>query len=182
MSKVDAIVGQNRGLQGIYNQGWGTTLDSYFQSPTDEALSVVQGQLALFSMEIPTAVRGQLHKHFVDTVKSLPPNYNGTKNQALFDYFFKLYGTSIVVQSQGGGLLEQRSRWKTPLIHTMNKPTLLANAQIDFTASTGFLDWYRASPQPQPQPRRTGVGGHGGVLDPAYVANRVVDAGNNSGG
>ena len=39
VSQVDSIVGQNRGLQGIYNQRWKATLDSYFQSPADEAVS-----------------------------------------------------------------------------------------------------------------------------------------------
>ena len=130
VSYINGIVGQNKGLQGIYNQAWEDILDSYFQSPADEAVSVVQGQLALFEMSIPESIQGDFDRPFVETVLSLPPNYNGTNNQALFNRFFELYGTSMVVQSKGGGLVEQRSRWKTPLIQTMDKPTLLANAQV----------------------------------------------------
>ena len=163
VSYVNSIVGRNKGLQGIYNQAWEDDLASYFQSPADEAVSVVQGQIALFEMSIPASIQGQLDRHFVETVLALPLTYDGTDNQTLFNRFFELYGTSMIVSSKGGGLVEQRSRWKTPLIHTMDKPTLLANALIDFTSSTG-------------------LGGHGGVLNPTYAANRVVDPGNSSGG
>ena len=60
VSYVSGIVGQNQGLQGLYNQRWETILDAYFQSPADEALSVVQGQIALFEMTMPASVRGEL--------------------------------------------------------------------------------------------------------------------------
>ena len=163
VSYVNSIVGQNKGLQGIYNQAWQDTLADYFQSPADEAVSVVQGQIALFEMSIPASIQGQLYHRFVETVLALPLNYNGHDNQTLFNNFFKLYGTSMIVSSKGGGLVEQRSRWKTPLIHTMDKSTLLGNALIDFTTTTG-------------------LGGHGGVLNPTYKANRILDAGNSSGG
>ena len=84
VSYINGIVGQNKGLQGIYNQAWEDILDSYFQSPADEAVSVVQGQLALFEMSIPESIQGDFDRPFVETVLSLPPNYNGTNNQALF--------------------------------------------------------------------------------------------------
>lgn len=155
---VDGLVGQNKGLAGFYTEPWASALSRYFNSDHDTALSVVQGRLALFKMAIPDTKNVVFDRHFMANLLALPSKYSTPTERALFDKFFELYGTNMVVQSSGGGLLEQRSRWNTPLIATLDKPTLLANAKIDFSASTG-------------------LGGKGGVLSPSYARNRVLEGG-----
>lgn len=160
---ANAIIAQSKGYRGLYSQSWTDVLNSYFQGHSDTGVSVVQGQVELFDMSLPTSAQGQFEPYFVRNLLLLPGNYSTSDEVTLFNRFFELYGTSMIVQRAGGGLVEQRSRWKTPLGHTMNKSSLLTNAQIDFTKSTG-------------------LGGHSGTINPTYAANRVVDSGNSSGG
>jgi len=155
VSFVNQRVGVNDGLRGIYSSSWEDIFGLYYNDTKDKALSVVQAQIGLYKMTLlQGAARPPLGRHFAATVQSLPYNYSTPDEQMLWNRFFELYGTSMVVTSISGGLLEQRSRWASPLSARLDKNHLLENARIDFTRSTG-------------------LGGHGGELDPAYAAQRT---------
>ena len=53
VSRMHDIVGQTSGLSGIYGTPWGDILADYYNSPADEALSVIQAHFGLYSMQIP---------------------------------------------------------------------------------------------------------------------------------
>jgi hypothetical protein len=99
-------------------------------------------------------------------ILSLPPAYNTSTNKAIFKAFIqrysisiscsclqslmyyvirsltprvRRYGTSVVISASLGGLLEQFSSWKTPLVQGgFTKERLARNAEIDFTTTTGL--------------------------------------------
>ena len=74
-----------------------------------------------------------------DTVGSATCDTWWQLNGQLFRNYFQDYGTSVVLEAQLGGRVEQYSSWNAKLADTADgEKKLKADAKVDFTAATGL--------------------------------------------
>lgn len=155
---VGGLLGQGSGLSGIYSQSWDSVFQQ-FQDPQDVALTVINGEVALYKMSLPFDLQKQMYvftwdKFALRALQSLPPDYSSPTNQAVYNKFFSTYGTSVVVTSLSGGLMQQTSAWRSFLDQTGYTPqSLLWQGELEYTASTGLGGWF-GSPDPTYQQNR----------------------------
>lgn len=159
---VGGLLGQGNGLSGIYSQSWDSVFELY-QDAQDVALTVINGEVALYKMTLPFDLQKQMYvfswdKFALRALQSLPPDYTSPTNQAVYNKFFSMYGTSVVVSSISGGLQQQTSSWKSFLDQIgYNPQALLWQGELDYTSATGLGGWF-------------------GAPDPTYQKNRVKNS------
>lgn len=157
------------GTNGIFGQLFSDVFANFYQRADDSALSVARAALASIQLSLPfdpitQKYTLQFDKFALQAILSLPPDYNTSANQQIYDSFIKSYGTSVVVKASMGGLLELYSNWKTPLsAQGFDVTKLIDNANIDFTTTTG-------------------LGGHTAAHDAGYAKSTTLNPLNCIGG
>jgi hypothetical protein len=136
------------------------TYQAQFPKLHDAFPSVTQAPYDLYEMDLapnassPSGYTPGIDYNALAALQSLPPTYESPADQQLWDLFFQTWGTSVVVHSHSGGLLEYVSYAHTALRFPLE------------------ADWPQSRLVGQAREvlhRKTGLGATSEPLDPTYA-------------
>ena len=152
---VEGLWSSQQGRAGWYSQGE-ASVTAIYDDPTDWYPSVTQAIYELYQMTIdpdPTSKSGyapRMDASALAALQTVGPTYE--QDPIGWDTFFQNWGTSVVLESHSGGMLEFVSYASTviPLVVLAGKDNAIAQMQ----AQAGIV-----------LTNATGLGGHSGTLD-----------------
>jgi hypothetical protein len=147
VEQINRLASDNKGERGVFSLPRETTFDRYFQRDNDVALTVTRFTKNYLEMALKKSSDDSYEFAFDRNARSqllgLPKDLSTPAAKAMYFRFYEKYGTSVVVSSKHGGVVEQLGSWSTelrtnPSLGPLTGELLSNAAQWDFHQTLGI--------------------------------------------